>query len=60
MNTKPEDYMICTKHRPYFELRGVRYAPLDVARKFAIDDEWDFKSKITSFGFHGQNKLSIV
>ena len=50
-----EDVFIFRINSDFFVIKGVRFAPLDVALKFSIEaaaEEYDDKTK--SFGFHGK------
>jgi glycosyltransferase involved in cell wall biosynthesis len=54
-NNHPEDHVICRTHRKYLETQyGIKFAPVEVARKFAIEgyQHWD-KTYNGQFGFHG-------
>ncbi|MGV7210516.1 DUF5672 family protein [Oxalobacteraceae bacterium A2-2] len=46
----PEDYVICEQRRAELEARGMRFAPLEVARRFAFET---VRPDGPSFGFHG-------
>jgi hypothetical protein len=49
VDSHPEDYFICEAVGPKLEEMGMRFAPLDVARKFACGrGNWQGE-----FGFHG-------
>lgn len=61
----PEDNLIGRKYRPLLESRGVKFAPEDLAWKFAIEcgnkHGWTYKGQ---FGFHGfdvinHNKIKL-
>jgi hypothetical protein len=50
----PEDHVICRTYRKYLEEKhGIKFAPIEVARKFAIEgyNHWD-KTYNGQFGFH--------
>jgi hypothetical protein len=47
----PEDVVICRDQRPWLEDMGVRYAPIDLARRFSY--ECGDAPEGGSFGFHG-------
>ncbi len=50
----PEDWYICVMIREYLEARGVRFAPVDLAKQFSF--EGDASHGVTwagQFGFHG-------
>lgn len=50
----PEDWYICVMAREYLEERGIRFAPAEVARHFAIEGDEQFGVTWThQFGFHG-------
>ncbi len=46
----PEDIAVCRTNRPYLEGIGMRFAPVEVADRFAAERSGDPE---TSFGFHG-------
>jgi len=51
-----EDSTICLKYRPYLESRGCKFAPVEVAMKFSLEEkipECEFDLNNT-FGFHGR------
>lgn len=55
----PEDMIICRTHRSYLESKyGIKFAPVEVAKKFSIEG-WGlsptFRVYNGEFGFHGYN-----
>lgn len=52
-NPHPEDDVICRQLRPELEKRGIKFAPLDVARKFSIEGYQGQTAYSGQFGFHG-------
>lgn len=52
----PEDVRICRFYRPYLEeTHGIRYAPVEVARRFSIEGYGqDNRTYSDEFGFHGR------
>ena len=51
----PEDLMLCRRHRALLERdHGVRFAPPELARTFAYENE---KPTAPTFGFHGPKNL---
>lgn len=52
---EPEDVAICRTHRPMLEAQGLRFAPEQVARRFAFE-----RTRPTGreFGFHGAFNLA--
>ena len=56
--TGNEDSVICTTHRALLESRGIRFAPLDTARRFSFEMDYGpiFKGQ-QPFGFHGLYNL---
>lgn len=54
----PEDQVLCRTHRSFLEREhGVRFAPVDLARRFAFENE---SPSGTVFGFHGPYNLPRV
>jgi Protein of unknown function (DUF5672) len=53
----PEDVCICRTYRHVLEARGLRFAPVEVARKFAVEEG---ELSPTVFGFHGPYHLPAV
>jgi hypothetical protein len=52
-----EDLHICCTLRADLEAAGIKFAPLEVARRFAIEIPLDENHKLTNtFGFHGGHK----
>lgn len=51
----PEDVYICINNYDYFKEKGIKYAPIEVAKQFAQDPLVDVNN---TFGFHG-NKTHI-
>jgi len=53
----PEDVFICTKNRKTLLDRGIRYAPLTIAKRFSFECPLDLNEKNITldahFGFHG-------
>lgn len=54
----PEDDMLCRKYRPYLEEKyGIKFAPVEVAKKFSIEAYGlrpEFQVYNDEFGFHGR------
>ena len=48
----PEDYLICVKHKPFFERNGITYAPIDLATKFAWQEHSRTPKYKDAFGVH--------
>lgn len=58
VDTHPEDQVLCRDHRALLETaHGVRFAPVDVARRFAFENE---TPRGPVFGFHGPYNLPRV
>lgn len=56
-----EDVNICTYNRKFFEEKGIKFAPLELAAKFSTEelcDDLKYDDKISSFGFHGKHHSS--
>ena len=51
-----EDVVICKVYGEYLESRGLRFAPLDVANRFAVEYA---TPAFPSFGFHGPWQLPL-
>lgn len=53
----PEDFIICRLCQPYLAKRGMRFAPVDVARRFAVELPLDQAAPdlMATFGFHGRH-----
>ena len=48
-----EDMQICVKHKEYFESKGIKYAPKELAAKFSLEGNPDNDRIWThQFGFH--------
>lgn len=52
--TEPEDVLICRSYRGYLERQGLRFAPENVARRFAYERTPSIGDE---FGFHGAFNL---
>lgn len=60
---EPEDVFICSTMRPSLEIRGIKFAPPNVAAKFSIEQDTPEtigqthrnRNSIKSFGFHAKN-----
>lgn len=51
---EPEDTFICIKKREYLKSKGIKFAPIDLARQFALEaNEKDGVEWTNQFGFHG-------
>lgn len=51
---EPEDTFICQEKREYLESKGIKFAPIDLARQFALEaNEKDGVEWTNQFGFHG-------
>jgi hypothetical protein len=49
-----EDWYICVMIRDYLEQRGIRFAPVELAKQFALEgNEHDGVTWTNQFGFHG-------
>lgn len=56
--THPEDQVLCREHRLLLEtVHGVRFAPVELARRFAFENE---APRCATFGFHGPYNLPRV
>ncbi len=53
----PEDVCICVTHRVALEAMGLRFAPTELARRFAVEDD-PLSPRV--FGFHGPYHLPSV
>jgi glycosyltransferase involved in cell wall biosynthesis len=49
----PEDDKICRKYGYYLKAKGIKFAPIEVARKFSIEGYKSDKTYRGHFGFHG-------
>jgi hypothetical protein len=50
----PEDWYICVMIRPYLEERGIRFAPVGLAKQFSLEGDEHYGVTWTNqFGFHG-------
>lgn len=49
----PEDLMICHGWRPKLEARGLRFADVDTATRFAVERDRELDQNRAAFGFHG-------
>ncbi|OGN09323.1 MAG: hypothetical protein A3C61_01565 [Candidatus Yanofskybacteria bacterium RIFCSPHIGHO2_02_FULL_39_10] len=51
---EPEDTFICQEKREHLESKGIKFAPVDLARQFALEaNEKDGVEWTNQFGFHG-------
>lgn len=48
-----EDNFICVEHREFLESKGLKFAPVELAKKFSVENDY----YTGQFGFHG--KLTI-
>lgn len=55
----PEDMVICVYNKKLFEDNEIKFAPLDLARKFSIEGDEDGVSWSDEFGFHGLRYTDI-
>lgn len=56
----PEDWFICVDIRDHLEQRGMRFAPVEVARRFSFEaNERDGVVWTDQLGFHGLNWTDI-
>jgi hypothetical protein len=55
-----EDMYLCIEKRRELEGQGLRFAPAELAGKFARLDEWDERGLDGCFGFHGVKLLGDV
>jgi hypothetical protein len=46
----PEDVVVCRQHRDFFTGHGVRFAPIELAERFAVENNL-YRGQ---FGFHGE------
>ncbi len=53
----PEDLAICRTYRDALERRGIRFAPVSLANRFAVEDGL---LQADAFGFHGAQHLPRV
>lgn len=51
----PEDYQICNVHAKKLTAKGIKFAPLDIARQFSIEGYKSDKQYRGQFGFHGHH-----
>lgn len=68
--TGNEDYFICVTARKYLEMKKIKFAPLEIARKFSVErpiaeypHDYNDLSTYKSFGFHGgfnQAALNLI
>jgi hypothetical protein len=57
----PEDMIICVFYRKLLEENGFKFAPVDIAKKFSYEHQFDSSHDITtSFGFHGKHNVHLV
>ena len=57
---EPEDLVICTKYKPHLESKGFKFAPREVAEKFALEKNFKYEDKWNGqFGFHDIEKTDI-
>lgn len=51
---EPEDTFICMEKRDYLESKGIKFAPVDLAKQFSLEaNEKDGVRWTNQFGFHG-------
>lgn len=56
VNTYPEDHVLCREYRAHLESKGFKYAPAEVADRFAIEAAYSHDRRYSGqFGFHGYN-----
>lgn len=55
-NPHPEDWRICHEHREDLEIRGVKFAPSNVAHRFSVENV----PYVDSFGFHGLYTMATL
>lgn len=49
-----EDWIICVEKREYLESKGIKFAPVDIAKRFSFESNEDGGANWTDqFGFHG-------
>jgi len=54
VTTSNEDAVLCSNYKPLLEKEGFKWAPIDVAKTFAIEFPIDEKHSLASvFGYHG-------
>lgn len=56
----PEDIFICCQHRDLLEAMGVRFAPVELAKRFSFEHPVDFDPQWTSdrsWAVHGKHHL---
>ncbi len=51
VNLDPEDAALCWWYRPLFEAEGMKWAPVDLARQFSVQEIEP--GYVQGFGFHG-------
>lgn len=50
----PEDWFICVTQREYLESKGIKFAPVELAKKFSLEANEIYGIEWTNqFGFHG-------
>ena len=57
-----DDELICITYRKFFEDNGIKYAPLELAMKFALESqipECDYDLD-KCFGFHGRGEVADI
>jgi hypothetical protein len=54
-----EDGLICTYYRDHLKRNGMIFAPLEIAYRFSVENEFDDKHSIeNTFGFHGKQHVN--
>jgi hypothetical protein len=49
----PEDVQVCIHHRTALERKGVKYAPVELAKRFSYESDGTGRVWSGEFGFHG-------
>lgn len=50
VRTNPEDVAVCVWYKDFFEKEGIRFAPVELAKKFSVEGSEDLYTE--QFGFH--------
>ena len=61
-NGEHDDWLVSVTYRDFFEKNGCKFAPFDLALKFAIESKiegYDYDLNKT-FGFHGRGEVYDV
>lgn len=52
---EPEDNILCLHNRIYLQKNGIKFAPVEVAARFALENDVEENQPKNSFGFHGRH-----